>query len=140
MGSSVREGVKCLLNWKEYVSLNHSFSKYLYAPIVPGTGLCGEDILIYKKHLIIVFMELTSSNLFLMKPYNNSAIFQINLIYIISFSYQIAMNSEIFYSHNVSNQTKLITISKMASNSSQVHCSLWNSMSTIFNGFLPKAT
>lgn len=50
------------------------------------------------------------------------------------------MNSEIFYSHNVSNQTKLIiVISKVASNSCKVSCSLWSFMSAIFNGFLPKA-
>lgn len=122
------------------VLFNHSFNKYLYALTMPGTGLCGKDTLIYKKHQITVFVELKFSNLFLIKSIIIVTFYkQVLLTLMISFEWWTAVNLEIFYLYNISNQTYLIiVISKVASNSCKIHCSLWSTMCTIFNGLLPK--
>ena len=67
------------------VLFNHSFNKYLYALIMPGTVLYGEDILSYRKCLLTISVELKSSNLFFIKSYKNSAILQITLTHMTSF-------------------------------------------------------
>lgn len=82
-------------------------------------------------------MELKSSNLIIKRSSNNNTIYkQIKLS-------QQAMNPgtiAYFYCDNVSNKTTLIiVILKMASNFYKISCSFWSFMSTIFNGFLPKA-